>query len=140
MTATLRIELPFPISVNALYRVFKGRPVLSPRYRKWRAEAGWQLKAQTKARIAGPVHIRIALKAPDRKRRDADNLSKGVVDLLVQHGIIEADDSRIVLWVHPEWVEDGPPCTVIVTAAKREAWMAPAAERLTALLDRRGAT
>lgn len=118
---TARLVLPFPISVNALYRVYRGRPVLSPRYREWRKVAGWELKQQRPEKITGPVRIRIALVAPDRRKRDADNLAKAVLDLLVTHEVIEADDSRIVIYAHPEWVEQGPPCTVIVTSADRGA-------------------
>lgn len=134
--STVRVELPFPISVNAMYRVFKGRPVLSPRYRAWKLEAGLKLNVQAKTRIVGPVNVRLALVAPDRRKRDADNLAKCVLDLLVTHGIIEADDSRIVQWVHPEWVEEGPACLVTITAAERQEWMAGAAERLIPRLSK----
>lgn len=120
MTATVQLSLPFPISVNALYRTYRGRPVLSPRYRVWKTEAAWDIKIQKPARISGPVHIHIALLAPDRRKRDADNLAKCVLDALVAGGVIDGDDNGTVLWTHPEWVEEGRPCVVTITAAQKQ--------------------
>ncbi len=43
----------------------------------------------------GPVEISIAAGRPDNRRRDADNLPKALLDLLVVHQVIE-DDSKAV--------------------------------------------
>lgn len=40
------LELPFPISVNALYRSVKGRNILSKQARQWKEQAGWMIAAQ----------------------------------------------------------------------------------------------
>lgn len=114
--STVRVTLPFPVSVNAMYRSVRGRVIKSARYRAWIEHAGLQLNSQHPAKIVGPVHIRLDLVAPDARKRDADNLLKPVIDLLVTHQIISADDSTIVRWAHPEWADSGEPCTVTVTA------------------------
>lgn len=111
------IVLPFPVSVHKAFRRHNGK-YLSAEYRKWRDEAGWMLKTQKPAKVAGPVSITIELVAPDKRRRDADNYKKGPLDLLVSHGVIEADDNRIVKQSTVRWVESGEPCTVYVEAAQ----------------------
>lgn len=72
------------------------------------------LKQQKPAPVAGRVNITIELVAPDRRLRDGDNYKKAPIDLLVAHGIIEADNNRIVRQSLVRWVDTGEPCTVFV--------------------------
>jgi crossover junction endodeoxyribonuclease RusA len=110
------ITLPFPPSQNGLFRQHNGAR-LSEKYRMWRDMAGLLLISQRPAKIAGPVAISVQLTPPDKRRRDLDNCGfKAVIDLLVSHQIIEADDSTIVRRIEAEWVEDGPGCVVTVRA------------------------
>lgn len=111
------ISLPWPPSINRLYRAVGGRSILSEAYRTWKRQAGLQMLAQgPRQRHEGPVSLTVELCAPDKRRRDLDNVGfKAVVDLLVEHKIIEADDSRIVREIRARWVNDGPPCTVFIT-------------------------
>jgi crossover junction endodeoxyribonuclease RusA len=111
------INLPYPPSLNSIFRSFNGKH-MSEAYRLWRDEAGWRLKEQRPAKVEGPVAIDVALKAPDKRRRDLDNVGfKAVIDLLVKHQIIQADDSRIVKSISARWVDAGEPCVVSVRAA-----------------------
>jgi crossover junction endodeoxyribonuclease RusA len=113
----LQIALPFPVSVNNLFLNVRGRGrIPSPAYRQWREDAGWALKAQKPPRIPGPIEIAVDLTPPDKRARDIDNLFKGILDLLVTHGIIDGDDSRTVRRVSAEWV-NGDPCTVTIRKA-----------------------
>ena len=110
--------MPFPPSINRLYRAVGGRSILSEAYRRWKLEAGWALAAQHPKRVFGPVAVTVELCAPDKRRRDADNAgTKAVLDLLVAHQIIEADDSRFLREVTARWVDSGAPCTVTVRTA-----------------------
>lgn len=116
--AEVRLALPYPPSLNDIFRQFNGSH-LSEKYRLWRDEAGWRLKEQRPARLSGPVAVSVALVAPDKRRRDLDNVGfKAVIDLMVKHEIIEADDSRIVRRIEAEWLEAGDPCTVIVRSVE----------------------
>jgi crossover junction endodeoxyribonuclease RusA len=45
--------------------------------------------------VEGPLEVLIELFPPDRRRRDADNTTKPLLDAL-QHGGAYADDSQIV--------------------------------------------
>lgn len=108
-----RIVLPFPPSVNTVFRKHNGKH-LSAAYRAWRDEAGWMLKQQNPLPSPGLVAVTVELVAPDKRVRDADNRLKPVLDLLVTHGVIDGDDSLTVRSVTARWIEAGNPCTVIV--------------------------
>jgi crossover junction endodeoxyribonuclease RusA len=110
------ISMPWPPSIHKVFKRHNGK-FMSAEYRRWRDEAGWLLKAQKPAAITGPVSVRIDLCAPDKRRRDSDNYTKAPLDLLVAHGVIEADDSRILKSITARWVESGEPCVVFVEAA-----------------------
>ena len=101
------ITLPFPISVNAMFADGKTRRVKSQRYADWVQEAGWELKRQRVVPVRGQVSIRYDLQEiEDKYLRDCFNFEKGVTDLLVEHGIIEADHRKILrggeIWWNPE--------------------------------------
>ena len=114
MTASVRVDLPFPPSNHEVFRRHNGKH-LSDDYRRWRDNAGWLLKAQRPARMACRVDITIELVAPDARLRDVDNYSKGPIDLLVAHGVIEKDHIHFVRQVTTRWVDAGPACLVIVS-------------------------
>lgn len=88
---------------------------MSETYRRWKAGAGTSLLAQRPQKLSGPVSVSVRLNPPDKRRRDLDNAGfKAIIDLLVEHQVIEADDSRIVRRIEAEWADSGEPCTVTV--------------------------
>lgn len=110
------LVLPYPPSVNALYRAVKGRSILSEKYRDWKADASTVLMLQKPKPIAGQVSVIVEMSPPDKRKRDLDNAGfKAILDLLVSFSIIAADDSSVVREIVARWV-DGEPgqCTVIV--------------------------
>lgn len=93
------LHLPFPPSVNNLFaNGAKGR-FPTPRYKAWREEAALRLHAQRPRPIKGRYVVTMRFERPDRRARDADNLSKAPMDLLVSTGVIEADhlSKRVIL-------------------------------------------
>lgn len=109
------LTLPFPPSTNNLFvNAGKRGRVRSSRYDLWLKEAGWELQAQRPPKIKGRVAVTIALCPIDKRRRDADNGCKAILDLLVKHQVIEADDSRIVRSITAKWVDVGAHCSVFV--------------------------
>lgn len=111
----ITLSLPFPPSLNGIFGQFKGAH-LSKKYREWRDEAGWMLKAQNPLAYSGPVSVSVKLVMPDKRIRDLDNVGlKAVIDLLVRHGVIEGDDHRYVKRIQAEWADEGDPCTVTIT-------------------------
>lgn len=86
--------LPMPPSVNAMYRVFRGRSIISREGRDYRARVIALLKAQQAPLVACRCAVDIWVYPPDRRRRDLDNVCKGLLDGLV-HGGALADDGLI---------------------------------------------
>lgn len=102
---TTVIELPFPPSTNGLFvNGSKGR-FRSQQYEDWIMEAGWELARQRPAKVAGPVVLFFHFQdnRKPKRPRDVTNLIKAPEDLLVKHGIIEADDNTIVRGVEAYW-------------------------------------
>lgn len=112
--------LPFPPSVNAMYaNVPRVGRVKTKAYRAWFKLAATQIRLQRGRLIPGPVEIAIRITRPDNRRRDIDNLSKAVLDLMVAMAIIE-DDSRVVKCT-TEWGAKEPTPVAYVTVTKRPA-------------------
>ena len=88
--------LPWPPSVNGIWRAVQGRNILSQRYRHWREAASKALLLQRPKPVFGPVRIAIELAPPDRRAYDLDNRVKPILDLLVANRVIDGDDHRIV--------------------------------------------
>lgn len=92
----MRIELPFPPSVNRIWRQWKGRTLLSREGRAYRQAVGqaWLLARQ---QGFGRRKVRVSVVAfmPDNRRRDIDNLWKAAGDALQACRVVE-DDSQIV--------------------------------------------
>lgn len=109
------LDLPFPVSVNALYcnKAGKGR-VKSQRYREWSNVAGWELKSQRPGKVTGRYALTILLEQKDGRRRDIGNLEKCVSDLLVEHGVVE--DDALAASIFLAW-SDVNGCQVIVRQA-----------------------
>ena len=91
----IELELPFPPSVNHYYRRVGPRTLSSREGRKFREEVCALLAAMRVGPITGPLQVEIEVYPPDRRRRDIDNLQKGLLDAL-EHGGVYRDDSQIV--------------------------------------------
>ncbi len=95
------LRLRLPPSANNLFANVPGKGrVKTQRYRAWITAAGWELKIQRPAPIAGPVSISIGLKRSSALA-DLDGKIKALLDLLVRHSLIE--DDRMVEEIHIRW-------------------------------------
>lgn len=93
MTDPIKIDLPFPVSLNTMYRNVprKGR-AKTTRYKKWIKEAGLVLMSQRPGSIKGNYALQIHI---GRGRAvDLDNTVKCISDLLVTHNVVD-DDSKM---------------------------------------------
>lgn len=115
----LYFDLPYPPSVNSIWRGGKGgRHYLSAKYKAWRQAAGLLASAQAKGkRIAGPFAVQINAVRPDKRRRDIDNLIKPVLDLIASVGI--TDDDCECQSVEASWVRRGEGIWVAVRPCTR---------------------
>ncbi len=95
--APLRLDLPWPPTANLIWRtaVIRGvaRQYLTREGQRFRFSV--QRVVGPVQPILGPVSIRIIAFAPDRRRRDLDNLLKATLDALTHAGVWR-DDSQLV--------------------------------------------
>ena len=90
------IFLPMPPSVNSMFgnnKRAKGRGrYRTSEYEQWIADATAALWQQRPRPVLGRCEIWIDL--DDRRRGDADNRAKPILDLLVKHGTLPGGDSK----------------------------------------------
>jgi Holliday junction resolvase RusA-like endonuclease len=107
--------LPFPPSTNNLFLNSRGKGrILSPEYRAWKEQAGWQLKSQRPKPLGVRAFVQIDL--DNRRKGDADNRAKPVLDLLVEHQVLAGDSKKHVRRVSIGW-EPVSGCRVILCEA-----------------------
>lgn len=110
MTRTI-YRLPFPPSVNRIWRAFGGRLILSAAAREWKKLAVNALPSGRVVPLRGRLHVTLVLHAPAALRNkawDVFNREKLLCDLLTAQRVW-LDDSQID---HGEvirgGVDDGP--------------------------------
>jgi Holliday junction resolvase RusA-like endonuclease len=126
------LELPAPPSANhAWINRARGGRARSAAYVDWEYQAGWKLRAQRPARVAGPVVVLIGVERHSLSA-DIDNRIKLSLDLLVRHQVIV--DDKHVIGLAAAW---NPPGCQLVRLA-----IAPARNAMTVtfhLADDKGA-
>lgn len=93
------LELPFPPSVNTYWRhptkgKLAGRHLISEKGREYRQAVIDEATRYQLAKMQGKLSVHIDAFPPDNRRRDLDNMMKGLLDGLVHAQVIE-DDSQI---------------------------------------------
>lgn len=97
-------RLPFPVSVNAMYRNVHGRGrVKSRTYLAWVKEAELVLARQRPRPFIGLAMLDIRIDSS--RRGDCSNYIKGVEDFLVSSGILQDDQKKYVRSVSIAWAD-----------------------------------
>ena len=110
----IKLILPFPPSVNRLWRTTKsGGMHRSTEYSSWCKHAEWASVTQIKGqKITGKYTLEIVAVRPDKRRRDLGNLEKAVSDLLQKIKVIQ--DDYLCEDIRLRWAKSGPECLIIV--------------------------
>ena len=87
----IEVELPFPPSVNHYYRRVGPRTLISREGRRFRERVCAILAGLGVEGLKGPLRLEIEVFPPDRRRRDIDNLQKGLIDALEHGGLYDND-------------------------------------------------
>lgn len=112
------MQLPYPVSSNAVWARTKTGMRKSSKYTAWLIEAGQIAKHYRAHAVVGKYNLYLAASRPDNRKRDIDNLIGSVSDLLVSCGLVR-DDSDCEL-VSARWVTAGEGVNVRVERAVTE--------------------
>ncbi len=105
----MKFSLPYPPSVNHyLATGRKGQRYPTKKTRVFEQLAWVSLIEQRVPKIKGPVKVAVVAHADDKRVRDADNLCKKFLDVLVANKIIESDSNRCLRFLSIEWGEQRP--------------------------------
>jgi len=93
----INITLPWPPSVNRIWRSFGGRVLLSAEGRAYREVVAVAVLEQHGSGdpLTGRLSMTIRAYPPDRRRRDLDNLLKAILDSLEHAGSVYKNDAQI---------------------------------------------
>lgn len=93
--AWLLPTLPYPPSVNQYWRRVGNKTILSAKARQYRLDVEAVMRASGVVEgFAEDIAVTITFYPPDNRRRDLDNLPKGLLDALCHAGIY-LDDSQV---------------------------------------------
>jgi len=95
----IALTLPYPPSANAYWRhptkgKLAGRHLISEKGRAYRQAVLAAVLEQRPGKAAGRISVEVLAFAPDRRKRDTDNLLKALFDGITHAGVW-ADDSQI---------------------------------------------
>lgn len=94
------ITLPRPLSANDLWKPHPGGGImLTPEYKAWIKECGWEIVRQRPGRMEGRYSLKITIE--DGLKLDTDNVPKACGDLLQAHGVVSND--RLCRRLEVEW-------------------------------------
>jgi Holliday junction resolvase RusA-like endonuclease len=99
MNKPINIIFSLPPSVNSCWRNFKGRVILSEKYRQWRSENNHFGENSTKKiiPIKEPVDVLMVVRPGKGWRKcDLDNRIKPILDQLQHCGYILGDDTDCI--------------------------------------------
>lgn len=89
------LVIPYPPSVNRIWRNYQGRTILSKEYREYKTMVA-KLLGVNENPSAARIRVCIHAYMPDKRRRDISNLIKVTEDILTHAGI----------WVDDEQIDD----------------------------------
>lgn len=106
MSTSVSVTLPYPPSVNRLWRSVRGRVIRSAEYEAWLNEASWIIyravgKTADCQGVVGPYALTVRLCPPDRRARDLDNTLKALSDALKLGEAIQ--DDHLCQRIDLEW-------------------------------------
>ena len=90
----VRLDLPFPPTVNRYYRYVYGRTIISREGREYSERVCSLLRDRFPRALDVPLVVSIVLHPPDRRHFDIDNRLKALLDAL-QHAGVYRDDGLI---------------------------------------------
>lgn len=95
---TIELTLPGPprTKKNSMQKTAHGL-IQSAAYRQYESDSVWQISPVVRLRIDKPCNVRCVYYMPTRRVVDLCNLLGATCDILVKSGVLQDDNSRIVV-------------------------------------------
>lgn len=109
-----------PSKKNSRIQLPNGRNIPGKKYQQWHKDAMSQAVAQKKLLQQLPVTREVVIHLDfvhgDQRRRDSDNGTSSILDLLVDAGILEDDKWQIVRQIHitNTYEKNDPMCIICI--------------------------
>jgi crossover junction endodeoxyribonuclease RusA len=118
----MRLSLPYPPSTNHYWRHDRGVTHVSREGRRFRDLVGLHVyAADSQKTLTGRLIVRVQACAPDRRRRDLDNVLKALLDALEKSGLYE-NDSQIDRLIVERAAVDPPQGHMLVDVIEVQDW------------------
>ena len=101
----MKIELTYvgrPITKknsSQIFRTKSGQPFITPsaQYKQYEHDCIWQTPPRARISVSEPVSVKCIYYLPTHAKTDLCNLLGATCDILIKAGVIEDDNSRIVV-------------------------------------------
>ena len=109
-----------PAKKNSRINLKNGISIPSERYREWHSDAEMQLRGLRGSLPESPIETQCEITLNfihgDKRRRDSDNGTSSIMDLLVDCGILSDDNWNIVRTIHVlnNYQKNEPKCDVLI--------------------------
>ncbi len=104
----IRLELPWPPSVNHYWKYGKGCVFINRPGRQYRENVCVAvLLTDIREPLTGRLAVQVDLHPPDKRKRDIDNTMKGLLDSLAHAGVYVDDEQIDVLTIRRQQICDG---------------------------------
>lgn len=109
-----------PSKKNSRIQLPNGRNIPGKKYQQWHKDAMAQVMAQKKLLQKIPVSREVVVHLDfihgDQRRRDSDNGTSSILDLLVDAGVLEDDKWQIVRQLHVSntYEKNDPMCIICI--------------------------
>ena len=120
----MQFILPFPPSVNAKYKMNRGKRTKGDKVLAWEKLAGIAINQQNILPYSQRCFVVYELHHPDNRGRDAANYEKVTTDFLVARGILLGDDRRYIKGIFSYW-NDIPGDHIIVKLISSDTFQMP---------------
>lgn len=119
MIYNFEINAETPAKKNSRITLRNGMTIPSKRYREWHALAEKEIKTQKLPiePLDSPARVLLRFAHGDLRRRDSDNGTSSIMDLLVDVGILADDNWQIVrqIRIQNDYIKGEPKCEIVIT-------------------------
>lgn len=111
-----KLELPWPVSLNAYYRIRQNRIMVTAEARNYRQKACFLAYRLRRAFWHDKIYLKIEAYPPNKRKFDIDNVLKCLIDSLQEAKIFENDSQIETILIEKKEIQD--PAKVIISISK----------------------